>query len=94
MWQQKTLGTVVADRRLVFVDANGNRSPIAVRIGKPVHRGAVDVPWWCPVEVKGLGVLSLEFVAGPDATQAIHAAWRFLDETLPARARALHGSIE
>lgn len=88
MWRPRTLGTVIAERTL-RLDRPGRR-PTVVRLkfGRPVRapRPERGDPWWCPVQITGLGKRQMEKVPGEDSLQALTLALEFVGRVLPVEA--------
>jgi hypothetical protein len=88
VWRPRTLGSVIAERTL-RVERPGRRATAArVKFGRPVRapRPERGDPWWCPVEISGLGKRRLEKVAGEDSLQALTLAFEFVSRVLPVEA--------
>jgi hypothetical protein len=76
MWKPTELGEVIAERTLALRRKGTRSKSVRLRIGRPVHapRPKGD-PWWCPVEITGLGRSRLFFsTAGEDSLQAFTCA--------------------
>ena len=96
MWRPRKLGNVIAERTLRF---EGPRKPdrvVRLRLGQPVRarRPKRGDPWWCPVEIRGLGNRSLRPIAGEDSVQAIGLAFEFVTHVLPIEAEGAGGHLE
>src|SRR5262245_42868735 len=87
MWKPSELGDVVAERRLVARVGNGRRRALVVRFGRPVQSPVTHDPWWCPVEIAGIGRPRLFAAAGEDSVQALVLALRAADVTLASEFR-------
>ena len=88
MWRPRALGTVIAERTLKL-DRPGRRSRVVrVKFGRPVRapRPERGDPWWCPVQIAGLGKRQMEKVAGEDSLQALTLALEFVSRVLPFEA--------
>lgn len=88
MWRPRALGIVVAERTL-RVDRPGRRATVVrVTFGRPVRapRPERGDPWWCPVQISGLGRRRLERVPGEDSLQALTLALEFVARVLPGEA--------
>jgi len=96
VWRPRRLGTVIAERRLGFAVYRQPARVVTVRFGRPVRalRPERGDPWWCPVEVIGLGRRSLRPIAGEDSLQALVLALEFVTRTLPVEAERLGGQLE
>jgi hypothetical protein len=95
VWQPREVGEVIAERRLVLRRAGQRPKGVRVRFGKPVKapRTPRD-PWWCPVQVSGLGPTELHAIAGEDSLQALVLALKYVTQNLPTHARRLRGRID
>jgi hypothetical protein len=96
MWRPRKLGNVIAERTLRF---EGPRKParvVRLRFGQPVRarRPKRGDPWWCPVEIRGLGNRSLRPIAGEDSVQAIVLAFEFVTHVLPIETERAGGHLE
>ena len=96
MWRPRSLGPVIAERRLRFVRSRRSARVVCVRFGQPVRsrKPQRGDPWWCPVEVVGLGRRSLRSIAGEDSLQALVLALEFVTNVLPAEAQRAGGHLE
>jgi hypothetical protein len=88
VWRPRTLGKVIAERGLKLERPRRRATVVRVRFGCPVRapRPERGDPWWCPVQISGLGKRRLEKVAGEDSLQALILALEFISRTLPAEA--------
>jgi uncharacterized protein DUF6968 len=96
VWRPRRLGRIIAERKLRFIRSRRPARVVFVRFGQPVRgrwprRGD---PWWCPVEVTGLGKRSLRPIAGEDSLQALILALEFVTNVLPVEAERAHGHLE
>jgi hypothetical protein len=82
MWQPAQLGEVIAERRLVARVRRGRARSLVVRFGRPVRSAVKKDPWWCPVEITGIGKPRFFAAAGEDSVQALVLALRAADLTL------------
>lgn len=96
MWRPSKLGSVIAERRLTLVRRRKPNHTVRVRFGRPVRspQASRNDPWWCPVEIAGLGRRRLRSIAGYDSLQALVLAFQFVTLALPAQAERAGGSIE
>ncbi len=96
MWKPRDLGVVVAERRLVFRRSGSSSKPVRVAFGRPVRSPHVrhGDPWWCPVQITGLGSRKMTSIAGEDSLQALVLALEYVTRSLPAAARRAGGHIE
>jgi hypothetical protein len=88
VWRPRALGRVIAERTL-RLDRPGRRSTVVrVKFGRPVRapRPERGDPWWCPVQISGLGRRQLEKVPGEDSLQALTLALEFVSRVLPVEA--------
>ena len=86
MWRPRALGTVIAERTL-SVDRPGRRSAVVrVKFGRPVRGPQRGDPWWCPVQISGLGKREMEKVPGEDSLQALTLALEHVSRVLPFEA--------
>ncbi len=94
MWRPTELGAVVAEREVTF-EASGTSRRVSISFGKPVlPPSSVDgAPWWCPVQISGLGREKIHAIAGLDSLQALLLAMRFVRESLPNEAQRHDGKI-
>jgi len=63
------MSEIVAQRRFVARLRNRRARPVVVRFGRPVHSSIKRDPWWCPVEIVGLG--KPRFLPGTKETYVI-----------------------
>ncbi len=88
------LGTVIAERRILFEDANGHEREVIVRLGLPVPVPSVlGVPFCsyrCPTQIIGLGI-DEKIIAPPgmDAFEAIYNALDVIGQQVDYRAEQL-----
>jgi hypothetical protein len=66
------LGPVVAERRVDRVAADGSRTPVVIRFGRP-HPDPLSThgDWCCPHQVIGLGDEAVGATFGVDSLQAL-----------------------
>ncbi len=67
-----------------------------MRVGCPVRapRPKRGDPWWCPVQISGLGKRQLEKIPGEDSLQALILALEFVSRILPAEADRVGGQLQ
>ena len=67
-----------------------------MRLGCPVRapRPKRGDPWWCPIQISGLGKRRLEQVPGEDSLQALILALEFISRTLPAEAERVGAYLQ
>ena len=96
MWRPSRLGSIIAERRLRLVRRRKRARTVRVRFGRPLRSPQAERkdPWWCPVEIAGLGRRRLRSIAGEDSLQALVLAFQFVTLTLPAEAERAGGRIE
>ncbi len=82
------LGDVVAERRLEAIGADGRRTTVVLRIGRPMRDPQPGGDWYCPRQVLGLGDESVEVSHGVDSLQAFLLCVNGARLTLPERASA------
>ena len=95
MWRPRALGSVVAERTLRLERPRRRASLVRVRFGRPVRapRPERGDPWWCPVQVSGLGRRRLKKLAGEDSLQALILALEFAGRVLPVEAERAGGHL-
>lgn len=89
MWKPAQLGEVIAERRLVARAPRGRARSLVVRFGRPVRSAVKKDPWWCPVEITGIGKPRFFAAAGEDSVQALVLALRAADLELATGFRKL-----
>jgi hypothetical protein len=96
MWRPRALGIVIAERTLRFDRPRRRPAAICVRFGRPVRapRPERGDPWWCPVQISGLGKRQLETIAGEDSLQALILALEFASRVLPVEAERAGGHLQ
>jgi hypothetical protein len=96
VWRPRNVGRVIAERRLRFVEPRKGARVVSVRFGQPVRcpRPERGDPWWCPVEIRGLGNRSVRAIAGEDSVQALVLAFEFVTHVLPVEAERAGGHLE
>ena len=96
MWRPRRLGKAVAERRLHLVGPRRRPAIVTVRFGRPVRspRPERGDPWWCPVEIEGLGKRRLNPIAGEDSFQALVLALEFVTQLLPLEAERTGAHLE
>jgi Domain of unknown function (DUF6968) len=96
VWRPHKLGNVIAERRLRFAEPRKRARVVSVRFGQPVRSSQPERgdPWWCPVEIRGLGKRSLRPIAGEDSLQAVVLAFEFVTHVLPLEAERAGGYLE
>lgn len=72
MNRQFELGVPIAERHLEFETRTGERTPVIVRVGRPViDESAPHEDWVCPFQIEGLGSGRVMGIFGVDAMQAL-----------------------
>src|SRR6266498_455967 len=96
VWRPRKIGSVIAERRLTFTRPQKRIRIVSVRFGRPVRspRPERGDPWWCPIQVAGLGKRQLRPIAGEDSLQALVLALEFVTHTLPMEAERAGGHLE
>lgn len=94
MWRPADIGEVIAERALTF-ESGDQKRPVKLLIGRPVQEpdAGPDAPWWCPVQINGLGPNSLHTNAGVDSLHALFGALKSLYRMLPHYAQTEGGTI-
>lgn len=95
MWKPTTVGQVVAERQF-DLDGAKRRRRVVLRFGRPVRapKASARDPWWCPVEVRGLGASRVRAVPGEDSLQALILGLEFAASVLPLEAATAGGHLE
>jgi len=88
------LGEVIAEREARFEVAGGSRA-VVLRFGRPIYPPSPEEgdPWWCPLQIEGLGSEEIKPIAGYDSLQALLLALRFVRDYLPAEAARAGGRV-
>lgn len=96
MWKPSGLGDLIAERRLLLRHRGKHAKLVRVRFGRPVRspRWERGDPWWCPVQILGLGETKMTPIAGEDSVQALVLAFRFVEAALKARGGKAGGQIQ
>ena len=96
MWRPRALGIVIAERTLKLERPGGRATPVQVKFGRPVRapRPERGDPWWCPVNISGLGKRRLEQVPGQDSLQALTLAMELVGRVLPVEADRAGGQLQ
>ncbi len=78
------MGTIIAERRMVAYEKNGEERGIVVRLGAPVRRDLGGLPHFrCPLQIQGLDVDGRVYPAGGgDAFEAMQYAIDFAGDLL------------
>jgi hypothetical protein len=94
MWRPHDIGEVIAERALTF-ERGDQKRPVKLLIGRPVQEqdAGPDDPWWCPVQIDGLGPNRLHTTVGADSLHALFGALQFLYRMLPYYAQSEEGTI-
>ena len=96
MWRPRTVGSVIAERTMKLERPGRRPTAVRVRFGRPVRapRPERGDPWWCPVEISGLGSRRLERVPGEDSLQALTLAMEFMVRLLRVESGRAGGHLE
>jgi hypothetical protein len=96
VWRPRALGKVIAERRLRFERPRRRATLVRVRFGCPIRapRPERGDPWWCPVQIEGLGTRRLEKIPGEDSLQALVLALEFTSRILPDEADRAGGHVQ
>jgi len=96
MWRPRALGIVIAQRTLRLERPRRRPKIVRVKLGRPVRapRSERGDPWWCPVEISGVGKRRLEPVPGEDSLQALIVALEFTSRVLPVEADRAGGHLQ
>ena len=96
MWRPRKLGNVIAERKLRLARSKKAVRVVFVRFGQPVRspRPERGDPWWCPVEIEGLGKCTLKPIPGEDSLQSLVLAFEFVTHVLPVEAERAGGHLE
>lgn len=88
------LGEVVAERRVEAVAADGTRTPVVVRIGKPLPDPLPGGDWFCPGQILGLGDEAVRASFGIDSLQAFLLSVYGIRLSLRERAEAASVTLD
>ncbi len=89
------IGEVVAERRLEAVAADGTRTPVTVRFGRPrPDELSEHGDWRCPHRIRGLGEEVTGAAFGVDSLQALLLSVYKARLVLEERARAASARLE
>jgi hypothetical protein len=96
VWRPRALGTVIAERTLRLERPRRRPTAVRVKFGRPIRapRPERGDPWWCPVQISGLGKRQLERVPGEDSLQALTLALEFVSRVLPFEAERAGARLE
>jgi len=91
MWKPAELGEIIAERTFVLKSSGLRNKRVVVRFGRPVRGSDVPAgdPWWCPLQIAGMGSDTLRPVAGIDSLQALALALQLVERLLRAEAKRL-----
>jgi hypothetical protein len=88
-----SLGTVMAERRMLFEDANGHEREVIVRLGLPAPVPSGLLPfssYRCPAQIMGLGMDDKVIAPGGlDGFEAIYNALDVIGQQVAYRAEQL-----
>lgn len=87
---------MIAKRTVTLERPRRRTTRVRVRFGFPVRapRPERGDPWWCPVQISGLGKRRLENVPGEDSLQALILALEFASRILPDEADRAGGHLQ
>ena len=87
---------MIAERRVRLERPGRRATRVRVRFGFPVRapRPERGDPWWCPVQIAGLGKRHLENIPGEDSLQALILALEFASLILPDEADRAGGHLQ
>jgi hypothetical protein len=87
---------MIAERGLRLERPKRRAAVVRVRFGCPVRapRPERGDPWWCPVQISGLGKRRLEKIPGEDSLQALVLALGFTTRLLPDEADRVGGHVQ
>ena len=96
VWRPRALGRVIAERTLKLERPRRRSTVLHVKFGCPVRapRPERGDPWWCTVQISGLGKRRLEKVPGEDSLQALILALEFATRILPIEADRAGAQLE
>jgi Domain of unknown function (DUF6968) len=95
VWKPTDLGTVVAQRSLTL-RVGGAEHAVMVSVGQPVREPNPDAnaPWWCPLQVEGLGRrVRFDAIGGVDSLQSLLLALQYARRMLPFWAKKEKGAL-
>lgn len=80
MWRPKELGTLLAEKTILARSPREKVTNVILRIGLPTQPVDVEkgAPWWCPVQIVGMGSRRVVAVAGEDSLQALVLALSYV----------------
>ena len=95
MWQPKSLGEVIAERKCDLRRGRRRVGLVKVSFGLPVRSQTPEEgdPWWCPVRIKGPGLDDMQAIAGIDSLQALILALEYVTQILPHEAKRMGGEV-
>jgi hypothetical protein len=96
VWRPRSLGSVIAERTLKLERPGRRATAVRVKFGRPVRAPGPERndPWWCPVDISGLGKRRLEKVPGEDSLQALTLAMELVGRVLPVEADRVGGRLQ
>ena len=96
MWRPQKLGKCIAKRELRLRRRRTRARTVTVSFGQPVRspRSERGDPWWCPIEITGLGRKRLSIIPGEDSLQALILAFEYVSNILPFEAERVGGNLE
>jgi hypothetical protein len=95
VWRPHKLGNPFAERKLRLLRDRRSRAEV-IRFGLPVRspRPQRGDPWWCPVQVTGLGKRRFSPIPGEDSLQALVLAFEWVTNVLPLEAELAGGHLD
>jgi Domain of unknown function (DUF6968) len=95
VWKPTELGIVVAQRDLTLRVGSAEH-PVTVSVGQPVREPNPDAnaPWWCPLQVEGLGrPVRFDAIGGVDSLHSFLLALQYARRMLPFWASKENGVL-
>lgn len=95
VWRPRTLGIIVAERALKLERPRRRTRIVSLKFGQPVRspRPQRGDPWWCPLQITGLGKRRLKTIPGEDSLQALILALEFVHRVLPTESQRADGRL-
>jgi hypothetical protein len=79
----KSLGEVIAERRLSMTTRDGRLTTVTVKLGKPVPFDD-GTGYYAPFQITGTGPEKIKYAGGVDAIQAVQLAMKMIGANLHA----------
>lgn len=83
--EQLTLGTVIANRELLYSDREHGTQSVQVLLGAPVE-SPLGGEWYCPWRILGIGHEQVRAAYGVDSFQCLQLALKMIGASLHALA--------